>query len=87
MSTRRVEVSNAWAQIQSWFVTFHSGFVRGDGGTLDRYAVFLCGQGGIDGDLVVSLIAVWQTQVKVFQLHINIGQDELRAAKPSILTY
>lgn len=64
------------------FITFHSGFVGGDGGTLDRYAIFLCSQGGIDGDLVVGLITVWQTQVKVFQLHINIAQDELRTTKP-----
>lgn len=61
--------------------TFHSGLVWGDGSTFDRYAVFLCSQGGIDGDLVVGLIAVWQAQVKVLQLNIHITQDELRTTK------
>lgn len=69
------------AGIRSALVTFHSGFVGRDGGTLDRDAVFLGRQGGVDGDLVVGLIAVRQTQVKVFQLHVNIGQDELRSNK------
>lgn len=82
ISTCCDEVSNVWAGLKSSFITFHSGFVRGDGGTLDRYAVFLCSQGRIDGDLVVSLITVRKTQVKVFQLHINIGQDELRTTEP-----
>lgn len=70
-----------FAGVESSSDTFHAGLVWGDGGTFDRYAVFLCGQGGIDGDLVVGLIAVWQAQVKILQLHINITQDELRTTR------
>lgn len=81
ISTCCDEVSNVLAAVESLFDTFHSGFVGGDGGTLNRYAVFLCSQGRIDGDLVVCLITVRQTQVKIFQLNINIGQDELRKTK------
>ncbi len=56
---------------------FNSGLVWGDGCTLDSHVVFLCCQSRVDGDLVVCLVTVGQTQVKVLQLNINIGQDEL----------
>lgn len=81
VSGGRDDISNVWAGIEGLFGTFHPGFVGGDGGTLNRYAVFLCSQGGIDGDLVIGLITVRQTQVVIFQLNINIGQDELRTTK------
>lgn len=45
--------------------TFHSGFVGSDGGTLHRNVVLLGGQRRVDGDLVVRLVAVRQTQVVV----------------------
>lgn len=69
------------ADVKSSFDTFHSGLVWRDGSTFDRYAVFLCSQGGVDGDLVVGLVAVWQAQVKIFQLNINVSQDELQTTK------
>lgn len=61
--------------------TFHSGFVRCDGGTLYGHTVLLGSEGGVDGDLVISLVAVRQTQVKIFQFHVDIGQDELRGTE------
>lgn len=58
--------------------TFNSGFIGGDGGAFNSHVVLLGGQGRVDGDLVVSLVTVWQTQVKILQLNVDIGQDELK---------
>ena len=60
--------------------TFHSGLVGGDGGAFNSHIVLQSGQGRVDGDLVVSLITVRQTQVIILQLNVNIGQDELKEA-------
>lgn len=60
------------------FHTFHSGFVGCDGGTLNRHVVLLSSHGRVDGDLVISLVTVRQTQVIILQLNINIVQDELK---------
>ena len=57
--------------------TFHTGLIGGDGGTLDSHAVLLGGQGGVDGDLIVGLVPVWEPQVKILELDIHVGQDEL----------
>lgn len=57
--------------------TFHAGFIRGDGGTLHSYTVFLGGQCRVNGDLVISLVTVWEPQVKILELDVNVGQDEL----------
>ena len=59
-------------------------FVRSDGGTFNSDMVLLGGDGRVNGDLVVSLVTVWQTQVIVLQLHIHIGEDELE--KQNIVT-
>lgn len=58
--------------------TFHTGLIGGDGGTLDSHAVLLGGQGRVDGDLVVSLVPVWEPQVEVLELDVHVGQDELQ---------
>lgn len=57
--------------------TFYSLFVRSDGGTFNSNMVLLGGDCRVDGDLVVSLVTVWQTQVVVLQLHSHIGEDKL----------
>lgn len=59
--------------VKSLLETFHSGFVGCDGSTFNRHVVLLCGDGGVDGDLVISLVAVWQTQVVILQFHIDIA--------------
>lgn len=64
--------------------TFHSSFVRCDGGTFDGHMVLLGSEGGVDGDLVISLVTVRQTQVVIFQIHINIRQDELKGQETGI---
>ena len=57
--------------------TFHTGLVRGDGGTLDSHTVLLGGQRRVDGDLIVGLVTVWKPQVKILELDVHMGQDEL----------
>lgn len=57
--------------------TFHTGFIGGDGGTLHSYTVFLGGQCRVNGDLVISLVTVWEPQVKILELDVHVGQDEL----------
>lgn len=59
-------------------LTLHSVLVGGDGRTLHSHVELLCCQSGVNGDLVISLVSVGQTQVKVLQLHIHVGQDELQ---------
>ncbi len=39
--------------------------------------IFLGGQCRVNGDLIIGLVTVRQTQVIILQLNINIGQDEL----------
>lgn len=71
-------IRNVYQVIKDTLYTFHSGFVGRDGGTFNRHMVLLSCQGRVDGDLVISLVAVRQTQVIVLQLDIHIGQDELK---------
>lgn len=52
-------------------------FIGSDGGTFNSDMVLLGGDGRVDGDLVISLVTVWQTQVVVLQLHSHIGEDKL----------
>jgi hypothetical protein len=56
---------------------FHAGFVRRDGRAFHADAVMLDGFGGIDGDLVVGLVAFFDREVVVFQVDVQIGQDQL----------
>lgn len=39
--------------------------------------ILLGGQCRVDGDLIIGLVTVRQTQVIILQLNINVGQDEL----------
>ena len=55
----------------------HAGFVRGDGRALDADAMLLDRIGGVDGHLIVGLVAVLHAQVVVFELHIEERVDEL----------
>ena len=54
-----------------------SGFIGGDGGAFDSDLVLLDGLGGIHGDLVVGLVSVLNSQIVVFNVHIEVGGDEL----------
>lgn len=57
--------------------TFHTGLVRGDGGTLDSHTVLLCGQRRVNGDLVIGLVTMWEPEVKILELDVHVGQNEL----------
>ena len=56
--------------------------IRGDGRAFHADAILLDGIGGIDGHLVVGLVAVLDAQVVVFQVHIQVGEDELLLDEP-----
>ena len=47
-------------------VFLHAGSVGGDGGTFDCNLIFFRGVGGIDGNLVVRFVAVFQAEIIVF---------------------
>ena len=51
--------------------------VGGDGGALDGDAQAFGGLCGVDGDLVVGLVAVLEAEVVVLGLKVNVGADEL----------
>ena len=55
----------------------HPAFVRGDGGAFDADADLLDGVGGVDGDLIVGLVAVLHPQVEIHQLDIEERVDQL----------
>ncbi|MHC2718602.1 hypothetical protein ACVMGE_001089 [Bradyrhizobium diazoefficiens] len=55
----------------------HPGFIRGDGGALDADADLLDRFGGVDGDLIVGVVAVFHPQVEIHQLDIQERGDQL----------
>ena len=58
------------------FEFLDSGFVGGDGGTLDADFALLDGLSCIHGDLVVGLISVLHPQIEVLDVKIEEGVDE-----------
>ena len=56
---------------------FDAGFVRRDGGAFDAHAHALDRFRRIDRHLVVGLVAVLDAEVVIFQLDVEIGQDQL----------
>ena len=48
----------------------NTGFIGGDGSTLDTNTIFLDGLRGLDGDLVIGLVTVFKS-LKRCQLHEN----------------
>ena len=55
----------------------HALLIGSDGGALDTDAVLLNGLCGVQGDLVVCLIAVGQTKIVVFEVDVEVRVDEL----------
>ena len=53
-----------------------AGLVGGDGRAFDAHAVLLDGVGGVDGDLVVGLVAVLDAEVVVVQVDVEVRQDQ-----------
>lgn len=56
---------------------FDSLLIRGDGGALDTNFVFLDCVGGIDGDLIVSLVSVFDSEIVIFNIDIEVRKDVL----------
>ncbi|MCY1300304.1 hypothetical protein D9M70_498650 [compost metagenome] len=54
-----------------------AGFIRRDRGALDADAVLLDRVGGIDRHLVFGRIAVFDAEVVIFQIDVEVGMDQL----------
>ena len=54
----------------------HTGLIGGDGGALDTNLVLLDSLGGINGDLVVGLVAVLEAEIIVLEVDVEVGGDE-----------
>ena len=55
----------------------HARFVRRDGGAFDRDADLFGGFGGIDRDLVARLVALFDAEVEIEQVDVEIREDQL----------
>jgi hypothetical protein len=55
----------------------HAAFVRRDGGALHRDADLPGLVGGVDGDLVVGLVALLDAEIVVEQIDVEVGMDQL----------
>lgn len=55
----------------------HTSLIWGDGGALDTDGVLLDSLGGIDGNLVVGLVTVLESQIVVLEVDIEVWVDEL----------
>jgi hypothetical protein len=56
----------------------HSLLVWGDGRAFDTHGVLLDGFGGIERYLVVRLVTVWQAEVVVLEVDVEVRVDELQ---------
>ncbi len=54
----------------------HPRLVRCNGRAFDRHPVALCGFGSINRNLIIGGIAVFNTQIVVFEVNIQIRQDQ-----------
>ena len=55
----------------------HPRFVRRDGGAFHRDADLLGLVGGVDGDLVVGLVALLDAEIVIEEIDVEIGMDQL----------
>lgn len=51
----------------------NTGLIGRDGGALDSNAILLGSLGGVNGDLVVGLVTVFQAQVVVLQVDVEVS--------------
>ncbi len=58
-------------------IFLHALLVGGDGGAFDGHAVLLVGVGGVNGDLILGLLALDQTEIVVLGLEVHEGQEQL----------
>ena len=55
----------------------YTSLIRSDGGALDTNSILLDSLGGIDGDLVVGLITVLETEIVVLEVNVEVWVNEL----------
>src|SRR6478735_1441117 len=53
---------------------FYTRFVRCNGGAFNAHAILFDSIGSINGNLVIGFIAVFNTEIVVFNVNVNIGQ-------------
>jgi hypothetical protein len=58
--------------------TLNTILVGGDGSTLNAHLVLLDGIGTINSHFVISLVTVLDPQVEVFDVKVQVGEDELQ---------
>lgn len=56
---------------------FDAGLVGGDGGAFHTDGVFQDGLGGVSSHFVVSLVTVFDAEIVVLEVDIEVGKDEL----------
>jgi hypothetical protein len=56
---------------------FDTSLIRSDGGALNADVVLLDGFGSFNGNVVVGLITIFHTKVEVFNINVQVGEDEL----------
>ena len=56
---------------------FDTAFIGGDGGAFDADAVLFDRVGGIDGHLIVGRIAVFDAEVVILKIDVEVGVDQL----------
>jgi hypothetical protein len=55
----------------------HTLLIWSDGRALDTNRVLLDSLGSIDGDLIVGLVTVWQAEIVVLEVDVEVWVDEL----------
>ena len=55
---------------------FDACLVRCDGGAFHAHAVFLDGVGGVDRDLVFRLVTLFDGEIVIFQIDVEVRQDQ-----------
>ena len=58
----------------------HTSLISGDRGTLDANSALFDGVGRINGDLIVSLVSVFDAQVVVADIKVQEGMDKLNVS-------
>lgn len=71
VNCRQVELYRVWLTLLQ-LELLDAGLIGSDGGTLDTNAILLDGLSRVDGDLVVCLVTVFETQVVVLEVNVEV---------------
>jgi hypothetical protein len=56
---------------------FDSGLIGSDGGALDADFAVFDGLGSIEGDFIVCLVSVFDAQIEVLDVEVEVGMDKI----------